>query len=233
MLMLITPEQWLAFDQWFNFQLPAICLIFGGIFLFVGIIPLLYTRNKITWTLFTSLSAICVAVGIFCGVKSSGKKVQQYFAQTHYITPQVRSYEMQLFFKKVYDPFEVAQFRYSVDINDISHLSSIYRKKKVSIPVEYLGRDDYYVYVKLDKTVMKFSTSDCQKISGDKAYFSGYKFTMRDKGFEKAGFFELPYNMRDKVLIPRNQWDKKVAQTYTENFDHPGLVANWIPDSNK
>ena len=233
MLMLISPQQWLAYDQWFNFQLPAICLILGGLFLFVGLIPLLYARNKVTWSIFYSLLGLCIVTGIFCGIKSSGTQVKQYFAQTQYITPQTRTYSMQLFFKKENDPYEIAQYRYVTDINNVSHLTNIYQKKAVKQRVEFLGRDDYYIYVKLDKMVMKFSTVDCEKISGNQAYFSGYRFIMRNKDFEKIGFLKLPYNMRDKILVPKDQWNKKVPPYYTENYAHPGLVANWIPDSEK
>jgi len=233
MLILISPQLWQAYDQWFNFQLPAICLILGGLFLFVGLIPLLYVRNKITWSLFYSLLGICIIFGIFCGIKSSNKEVKSYFVQNHYITPQTRTYSVQLFFKKEYDPFEIAQYRYVVDLDNPSRLTDIYAKRKVTQKVDFLGRDDYYVYVKLDKAVMKFSTSDCQKISGNTAYFVGYRFDMRNKNFEKAGFINLPYNMRDKILVPANEWNKKVSDKYKQNYDHPGLVANWIPDSVK
>ncbi|MCI7647840.1 MAG: hypothetical protein MSS59_07090 [Lactobacillus johnsonii] len=80
---------------------------------------------------------------------------------------------------------------------------------------------------------MKFSLADCKKIPGSKAYFTGYHFKIRNKKFLKLGFIDLKYNLRDKVELPADSYNKQVSSNIEENYNHPGLVANWIPDSAK
>lgn len=231
LLLLITPSQWADFEQWCNYTLPAIFLILGSIFLFVGLIPFLCIRNKITWSLFGSLTTIVLIVGIFSYFKT--QQAQPYFKETHYVTALTRSYSAQLFAKQPYDPGEIEQLKYVSDYETPSKLKSVYQRSAVKQTINYLGRDDYYVYVELAGKVMKFDVADCRKVSGQTAYFSGYHFKMRNKEFKKLGFFELPHYFRVKVCIPKSQWNKKVPAHYLQTYDRPGLVANWIPDSAK
>ena len=44
---------------------------------------------------------------------------------------------------------------------------------------------------------------------------------------------DLKYNLRDKVELPADSYNKQVSSNIEENYNHPGLVANWIPDSAK
>ena len=49
----------------------------------------------------------------------------------------------------------------------------------------------------------------------------------------KLGFIDLKHNLREKVELPANSYNKQVSSNIEENYNHPGLVANWIPDSEK
>lgn len=49
----------------------------------------------------------------------------------------------------------------------------------------------------------------------------------------KLGFIDLKHDLRDKVELPANSYNKQVSENIEENYNHPGLVANWIPDSEK
>ncbi len=80
---------------------------------------------------------------------------------------------------------------------------------------------------------MKFSLADCKKIPGNKAYFTGYHFKIKNRKFLKLGFIDLKHNLREKVELPANSYNKQVSSNIEENYNHPGLVANWIPDSEK
>ena len=52
MTLLVSPQQWANWDQWYNYTLPGYVLILGTIFLFVGLIPFLCVKNKLTAVLF-------------------------------------------------------------------------------------------------------------------------------------------------------------------------------------
>lgn len=231
MILLISPTQWANWDQWFNYSLPSYILILGTIFLFVGLIPFLCVRNKITSILFVSTSLMLGFILTVAYLKN--KEATEYLKENHYLSAMVRKYDAQIFEKKYYDPNEIEAFKYVADISVPSHLPSIYQKIPVKKEVNYLGKNDYDAFVELDNTVMKFSLTDCKKFPGNQAYFVGYHFKMRDKEFEKLGFIDLKYNLRDKVEIPANLYNKKVSESIEENYNHPGLVANWIPDSEK
>ncbi|OYS19524.1 hypothetical protein CBF76_06595 [Lactobacillus taiwanensis] len=231
MILLVSPEQWANWDQWFNYTLPGYILILGTIFLFVGLIPFLCVRKKITYILFGVTTLVLVT---FLGISYfKNKESTEYVRENHYLTAMVREYDAQIFSNKYYDPDEIESFKYIADINTPSHLPSIYKKIPVKQEVTYLGKNDYYAFVKLDNVVMKFSLSDCKKIPGSKAYFTGYHFKLRNKKFMKLGFIDLKHNLRDKVELPREFYNKKVSKNIEENYNHPGLVANWIPDSEK
>ena len=60
MTLLVSPEQWANWDQWFNYTLPGYILILGTIFLFVGLIPFLCVRKKITYILFGVTTLVLV-----------------------------------------------------------------------------------------------------------------------------------------------------------------------------
>lgn len=231
MSLLVSPIQWANWDKWFNYTLPAYILILGIIFLFVGLIPFLCVRNKVTTTLFgVTTTVLCIFLGI---AYFKNKESAEYVKENHYLTAMVRKYDAQIFANKYYDPDEIEAFKYVADIKTPSHLPSIYRKISVRQKVTYLGKNDYYAFVRLDNVVMKFSLTDCKKIPGKNAYFSGYHFKMRNRKFLKLGFIDLKYNLRDKIELPAESYNKKVSDKIEENYNHPGLVANWIPDSEK
>ena len=120
MTLLVSPQQWANWDQWYNYTLPGYVLILGTIFLFVGLIPFLglsYFKNK---------------------------ESTEYRKENHYLTAMVRVYDAQIFAKKYYDPNEIETFKYVADINTPSHLPSIYQKIPVKQEVTYLGKNDYY-----------------------------------------------------------------------------------------
>lgn len=230
----ITPQQWETFEQWFNFQIIMIWVVFGVFFIFVGLVPLLYHRNKITWILLGGLTVIGLGLGVYSYIKSNQPAAKKYIVESHYITPQTRAYSIKTSaWSRPFDDNEISQYRYVSDIENPSKLTSVYSKKKVRQNIDFLGRDGGYIYVSLDGVVMKFSEFDCRKTKGDQAYFEGYKFDMKNDSFEKMGFFSLPYKMRDKVVIPTSEWDKQVPENYKRNYSRPGEVAGWLPSSNK
>lgn len=161
------------------------------------------------------------------------KELKEYVKENHYLTAMVREYDAQIFSNKYYDPEEIEMFKYVADIQTPSHLPSVYKKISVRQEVTYLGKNDYYAFIKLNDVVMKFSLADCKKIPGSKAYFTGYHFKIRNKKFLKLGFIDLKHNLRDKVELPAEFYNKQVSSNIEENYNHPGLVANWIPDSAK
>ena len=230
-MLLVSPEQWASWDKWFNYTLPGYILILGIIFLFVGLIPFLCVHNKLTYSLFGVTSILLV---VFLGIAYfKNKESKEYVKENHYLTAMVRKYDAQIFSNKYHDSEEIEAFKYVADIQTPSHLPSIYKKVPVKQEVTYLGKNDYYAFIKLDNIVMKFSLTDCKKIPGNKAYFTGYRFEIRNKKFLKLGFINLKHNLRDKVELPIDSYDKQVSSNVEENYNHPGLVANWIPDSEK
>lgn len=231
MTLLVSPQQWANWDQWYNYTLPGYVLILGTIFLFVGLIPFLCVKNKLTAILFgLTTTTLCIFLGLSY---FKNKESTEYRKENHYLTAMVRVYDAQIFAKKYYDPNEIETFKYVADINTPSHLPSIYQKIPVKQEVTYLGKNDYYAFVKLDNAVMKFSLADCKKIPGNKAYFTGYHFKIRNKKFLKLGFIDLKHDLRDKIELPADSYNKQVSENIEENYNHPGLVANWIPDSEK
>lgn len=46
MTLLVSPQQWANWDQWYNYTLPGYILILGTIFLFVGLIPFLCVKKN-------------------------------------------------------------------------------------------------------------------------------------------------------------------------------------------
>ena len=231
MTLLVSPVQWANWDKWFNYTLPGYILILGTIFLFIGLIPFLCVRNKVTATLF---GITTIVLCLFLGLSYyKNKEAKEYLQENHYITAMVRKYDAQIFVNKYYDPNEVDAFKYVADIKTPSHLQSIYQKIPVKQELTYLGKNDYYAFIELNNVVMKFNLEDCKKIPGDKAYFTGYHFKTRDKQFLKLGFIDLKHNLRDKIELPEAFYNKQVSKNIEENYNHPGLVANWIPDSEK
>lgn len=231
MMLLVSPEQWANWDKWFNYTLTGYILILGIIFLFVGLIPFLCVHNKITYTLFGVTTVFLVT---FLGIAYfKNKESKEYVKENHYLTAMVREYDAQIFSNKYYDPEEIEMFKYVADIQTPSHLPSVYKKIPMKQEVTYLGKNDYYAFIKLNDVVMKFSLADCKKIPGSKAYFTGYHFKIRNKKFLKLGFIDLKHNLRDKVELPADSYNKQVSSNIEENYNHPGLVANWIPDSAK
>ena len=204
MTLLVSPQQWANWDQWYNYTLPGYILILGTIFLFVGLIPFLCVKNKLTAVLFgVTTTVLCLFLG---ASYFKNKESTEYMKENHYLTAMVRVYDAQIFAKKYYDPNEIEAFKYVADIKTPSHLPSIYQKIPVKQEVTYLG---------------------------NKAYFTGYHFKMKNKEFLKLGFIDLKHDLRDKVELPANSYNKQVSENIEENYNHPGLVANWIPDSEK
>lgn len=229
--LLISAQQWAKMDQWSNYLLPAVFIIGGLVVLFVGIIPFVYSKNKITKYLFAVSIILVGGFGSFAYFKNQGLK--NYYTENKYITPQSRSYDAQMFYKKPYETVELQAWQYEDDWEGLSKLRSIYQRNSVKEKVAYLGHNDSYVYIKINNQIIRFYESDCRKIDGRDSYLAGYKFTMRDKAFKKLGFIELPYYFEKEVLISKEKWDKQAPDKVVKNYDTPGLAGNWITDARK
>ena len=229
--LLISAQQWAKMDQWSNYILPGIFIVGGLIVLFVGIIPFVYSKNKVTKWMFIISAILAIGFGSFAYIKN--QELKDYYTESKYITPQSRSYEAQMFYKKPYDTSDIEAWKYEDDWEGLSKLTSIYQRSSVKEKVTYLGRNDSYVYIKINNQIIRFYESDCRKINGDISYLSGYKFTMRDKAFKKLGFIELPYYFEKEVLISKVKWNKQASDKVIKNYDTPGLAGNWITDARK
>lgn len=229
--LLISAQQWDKMDQWSDYTLPGIFIVGGLIVLFIGIIPFVYSKNKVTKWMFIVSAILAVGFGSFAYIKNQGLK--DYYAENKYITPQSRSYEAQMFYKKPYDVSDVEAWKYEDDWEGLSKLTSIYKRKPVKERVTYLGRNDSYVYVKINNQIIRFYESDCKKINGNLSYLTGYRFVMRDKEFKKLGFLKLPYYFEKEVLISKKEWDKQATIEVVKNYDTPGLAGNWITDARR
>lgn len=227
--LLISAQQWAKMDNWSNYVLPGIFIVGGLVVLFVGIIPFVYHKNKVTKILFTVLITLTAVFGIFAYFKNQG--MSEYNYQNKYITAQTRSYQAQMFTKKPYETNEIQAWKYEDDWEGLSKLTSIYRRSNVKQKITYLGRNNGYVYVQINKQIIRFYESDCKKINGKQSYLAGYKFTMRDKAFKKLGFNELPYYFEREVLISKTSWNKQASKQVVENYTTPGLAGNWLTDA--
>lgn len=227
--LLINAQQWAQMDRWSNYILPGIFIVGGLIFLFVGIIPFVYHRNKVTKLLFAITFTVSAGFGIFAYLKN--QTLSDYNYQNKFITAQSRSYEAQMFFNKPYDTSELQAWKYEDDWQGLSKLTSIYRRSPVKEKITYLGHKDGYIYVEIQKQIIRFYESDCEKITGKSSYITGYKFTMRDKEFEKLGFLKLPYYFQKNILISKAGWDKPASDNVVKNYTTPGLAGNWITDA--
>ncbi|MBP2057573.1 hypothetical protein J2Z60_000744 [Lactobacillus colini] len=229
--LLITADQWAGFDQWSNFTLPGVFIVGGLIVLFVGIIPFAYKKNKITKSLFLISIILIICFASFAYIKNKGMK--DYYAENKYITPQSRTYQLQMFSKRYYETSEVQAWEYEDDWQSLSKLESIYRRIPVKQQVTYLGRKNSYVYIKINKQIIRFYESDCQTTATNKSYITGYKFLMRDKSFRQIGFIEQPYYFEKLILIPKAKWNKQADDTVVRSYTTPGLAGNWLTEARK
>ncbi|EJN53166.1 Hypothetical protein A131_139374, partial [Lactobacillus gasseri CECT 5714] len=109
MTLLVSPQQWANWDQWYNYTLPGYILILGTIFLFVGLIPFLCVKNKLTAVLFgVTTTVLCLFLG---ASYFKNKESTEYMKENHYLTAMVRVYDAQIFAKKYYDPNEIEAFK--------------------------------------------------------------------------------------------------------------------------
>lgn len=99
MTLLVSPQQWANWDQWYNYTLPGYILILGIIFLFVGLIPFLCVKNKLTAVLFgVTTTVLCLFLG---ASYFKNKESTEYMKENHYLTAMVRVYDAQIFLQEV------------------------------------------------------------------------------------------------------------------------------------
>lgn len=221
---------WKSAEQWSNYTLPSLVLFVLVFFMFFGLIPFMYTRTKATKILFGSSVVMMVLVGLSIYIQNN--RFREYTKESKYVTATTRAYTVSWWHKVYYDHNEIEAMKYIAAYEFPSHLS-MYKREKVEQDVQYLGREEYYVYLGYKGETMRYKIEDVKMTNRDSAYLSGYKFTLKDKAYLKIGFFNLPNYFRKDVYIPKKILDKPASAHLKEYYGRPGLAGKWIVDSAK
>lgn len=234
-LTILSPQQWAETEHWINFTLPGwvIGLLVAAV---ICIIPITMKKNKLTLAVFLAYLAVAVGFGIYASQRNQTAIYHEYVKESHYTSAQTRSYNAVMFAYTPNSPSDIAAMRYLAEIKLPSKLRSVYTKTFKQTPVKLVGKSQYYVYIAYRGKVMKFYDSLVHLTNANSSYMTGYKFTMRNAGFKKLGFLELPYILRDQLYIPHKQYNdpnKVIRNELDYKYERPGEVGGWVVDLEK
>lgn len=223
--MMITYSAWVVAERWVNQLFPLGLLGLGFLTTIFGLLPAIYRPQRLTFLLVTIFLTVDAGFGLLAW--HNAQRYAWYNEQQTYVTPNVRTVHPELTGLMSYDAQTLNAAAALNNYEDLQQLK-LYRATKVTQSVTYLGKWYDSQAVRLKNKVVIFTQAVRYQATGQRAYLTGYRFTLKDPRFKRLGFINPGVIYAARLTLPQSQRSREATDQQVKEHNTLPQFQGWL-----